>query len=198
MDFGIEMKQIPGTILDRAKMGGATGGEFLDKIFYITDGVMLAQIREIAGIDGSTLQNWLKRGWVVNPKNKMYTKDQLARILIIGMMRDTMQLCDISFLLTYVNGDPGNLEDDIIPESQLYDYLCRVLDRLTGAGEISRDSLVGLIGEVTADYEEKFGGARRRLTRALEIILMSYYANLVKRRADELVAELRGSGRRSK
>ena len=198
MDFGIEMKQIPGTILERDKMGGATGGEFLDKIFYITDGVMLAQIREIAGIDGSTLQNWLKRGWVVNPKNKMYTKDQLARILIIGMMRDTMQLCDISFLLTYVNGDPADLTDDIIPESQLYDYLCRVLDRLTGAGEISRESLVGLIGEVTADYEEKLGGARRLLTRALEIILMSYYANLVKRRADELVAELRGSGRRNK
>jgi DNA-binding transcriptional MerR regulator len=198
MDFGIEEKLIPGTILERTRMGGATGGEFLDKIFYITDGVMLAQIREIAGIDGSTLQNWLKRGWVVNPKNKMYTKDQLARILLINMMRDTMQLCDISFLLTYVNGDPADLTDDIIPESQLYDYLCRVLDRLTGAGEISRESLVGLIGEVTADYEEKLGGARRRLTRALEIILMSYYANLVKRRADELVAELRGSGRRNK
>ena len=37
-------------------MGGATGIEFLNKIFYITDGIMLAQIREIAGVDGTTLQ----------------------------------------------------------------------------------------------------------------------------------------------
>jgi hypothetical protein len=191
MDFGIEEKLIPGTILERTRMGGATGGEFLDKIFYITDGVMLAQIREIAGIDGSTLQNWLKRGWVVNPKNKMYTKDQLARILLINMMRDTMQLCDISFLLTYVNGVPGDVSDDIIPESQLYDYVCRLLDRLIGAGELSRDSLIGLIDETICDYVEKYSGARGRLRRALEIIVMSYYANLVKRKADRLVAELR-------
>ena len=131
MDFGIAVQQIPGTILDRKKMGGATGTEFLDKIFFITDGIMLAQIREIAGVDGSTLQNWLKRGWVVNPKNKMYSKDQLARILIINMMRDTMQLCDISFLLTYINGDPDCREDDIIPESRLYGYICSLIDMLT-------------------------------------------------------------------
>lgn len=191
MDFGIELTKIPGTILDRQKMGGVSGGEFLDKIFYITDGIMLAQIREIAGVDGSTLQNWLKRGWVVNPKNKMYNKDQLARILIINMMRDTMQLCDISFLLTYVNGDPNCREDDIIPESRLYDYICRLLDMLTGAQNLSRDTLIGLIEECTADYEEKLSGARRRLNSALEIIVLSYYANIIKHRADRLISGLK-------
>ncbi|MGM9652048.1 MAG: DUF1836 domain-containing protein [Eubacteriales bacterium] len=191
MDFGIELTKIPGTILDRQKMGGVSGGEFLDKIFYITDGIMLAQIREIAGVDGSTLQNWLKRGWVVNPKNKMYNMDQLARILIINMMRDTMQLCDISFLLTYVNGDPNCREDDIIPESRLYDYICRLLDMLTATQNLSHDSLMELITECTADYEEKISGARRRLNSALEIIVMSYYANIIKRRADCLIDGLK-------
>jgi len=191
MDFGIDITKIPGTILDREKMGGVCGMEFLDKIFYITDGIMLAQIREIAGLDGSTLQNWLKRGWVVNPKNKMYTKDQLARILIINMMRDTMQLCDISFLLTYVNGDPDCREDDIIPESRLYDYICRLLDMITGERNLTHDTLMEQIRACTADYEEKIGGARRRLNSALEIIIMSYYANIIKRHADERISELR-------
>lgn len=192
MDFGIALTRIPGTILDRDKMGGATGMEFLDKIFYITDGIMLAQIREIAGVDGTTLQNWLKRGWVVNPVNKMYNKDQLARILIINMMRATMQLSDISFLLTYVNGDPGCREDDIIPESRLYDYICRMIDRLAGEnGDMPHDSLTKLIDSYTADYVETLGGARRRLNRALEIILTSYYANMLKLRADALVHGLR-------
>lgn len=192
MDFGIELKLIPGTILDRTQMGNVTGEEFLDKIFYISKGIMLAQIREIAGLDGSTLQNWLKRGWVVNPKNKMYNRDQLARILIINMMRDTMQLCDISFLLTYVNGDAETIEDDIIPESRMYGYICRLVDSLVGRIEVTRETLSGLIDECTKDYEEKFPGAQERLHAALEIIMMSYYAAMIKKRADGLVSELKG------
>ncbi len=191
MDFGIELKQIPGTILDREKMGNVTGEEFLDKIFFISSGIMLAQIREIAGVDASTLQNWLKRGWVVNPKNRMYTRDQLARILIINMMRDTMQLCDISFLLTYVNGNPETVEDDIIPESRLYGYICRLEDLMVGHLEVTREKLSDLIDTCIADYEEKFAGARKRLHMALEIIMMSYYAAMIKRRADALVTALK-------
>ena len=191
MDFGIALKRIPGTILDREKMGGATGMEFLDKIFYITDGIMLAQIREIAGVDGSTLQNWLKRGWVVNPVNKMYSKEQLARILIINMLRDTMQLSDISFVLTYVNGDTARQEDDIISESRLYAYICRLVDMLTGMGELTRDTLREQIEECTSDYVEKMSGARRRLNSALEIIILSLYANVIKRHADTLIEKLR-------
>ena len=191
MDFGIELKMIPGTILDREQMGNVTGEEFLDKIFYISKGIMLAQIRDIAGLDGSTLQNWLKRGWVVNPKNKMYNRDQLARILIINMMRDTMQLCDISFLLTYVNGDAETVEDDIIPESRLYGYICRMVELLVGHVEVTRETLAGLIDECTADYEEKFPGARERLHAALEIIMMSHYAAMIKKCADTLVSALK-------
>ena len=191
MNFGIELTQIPGTVLEKQKMGGVTGLDFLNKIFFISDGIMLAQIREIAGVDGSTLQNWLKRGWVVNPKNKMYDKEQLARILIINMLRDTMQLSDISFLLTYVNGDTARVEDDIIPESRLYDYICRLVDTVTHMQVLTQDSLSALVAECTADYEEKVGGARRRLNAALEIIIMSLYANVVKRRADQMIDALK-------
>ena len=193
MDFGIQQDHIPGTILDRKKMGDVTGQEFLDKIFYITNGIMLAQIRDIAGVDGSTLQNWLKRGWVVNPKNKMYNRDQLARILIINMMRDTMQLCDISFLLTYVNGDTERVEDDIISESRLYDYICRLEDSLMGHVDVTQETLSALVDRCISDYEEKFPGARVRLHKALEIIMMSYYAARIKRRADSLVTALKES-----
>ena len=39
-----QVNNIPGTILNRDKMDGATGLEFLDKVFFITDKIMLAQI----------------------------------------------------------------------------------------------------------------------------------------------------------
>lgn len=75
MERKLNLNNIPGTVLKLEKMGGAIGLEFLDKVFYISDGIMLSQIREITGIDGTTLQNWLKRGWVSNPKNRMYSRE---------------------------------------------------------------------------------------------------------------------------
>ena len=41
MNLQINEELIPGTILNRKNMGNVTGLEFLSKIFYITDGVML-------------------------------------------------------------------------------------------------------------------------------------------------------------
>ena len=53
MNLEINDNLIPGTVLDRKAMGNVTGMEFLNKIFYISDGIMLSQIKEISGIDGS-------------------------------------------------------------------------------------------------------------------------------------------------
>jgi hypothetical protein len=191
MNLQINDEYIPGTILRRDAMGDVTGIDFLNKIFYISDGIMLTQIREISGIDGSTLQNWTKRGWVENSKMKRYNKDQLAHILIINMLRACMQLDRIAFLITYINGRVYDRSDDIIRDSLLYDYICRVLDRVTlrgGAGD--ETPLRECIEEVTADYDERVSGARRRLNTALEIIVVAYYASIVKRHSDEMTEKL--------
>lgn len=191
MNLQINDEYIPGTILRRDAMGDVTGIDFLNKIFYISDGIMLTQIREISGIDGSTLQNWTKRGWVENSKMKRYNKDQLAHILIINMLRACMQLDRIAFLITYINGRVYDRSDDIIRDSLLYDYICRVLDRVTlrnGSGE--ETPLRECIEEVTADYDERVSGARRRLNTALEIIVVAYYASIVKRHSDEMTEKL--------
>jgi len=191
MKLEIQSSLIPGTIMDKKKMGDVTGLEFLDKIFYITNGIMLSQIREICGIDGSTLQNWTKRGWVANARLKRYDKNQLARILIINMMRDSMQLDRIAQLLTYVNGRAGDTSDDIIPESELYDYLCRVIDQLIrDALPPDADSVRDLIKEVLSTYEERAAGARKRLENACGIIIMAYYATLVRQKANSMFDEI--------
>lgn len=187
MKLEIQSRLIPGTQMDRVKMGDVTGLEFLNKIFYITDGIMLSQIREICGIDGSTLQNWTKRGWVANAHNKRYGKDQLARILIINMMRDSMQLERIASLLTYVNGRAGDKSDDIIPESLLYDYLCRIIDELVnGCESPDGDTVRKLIVRTLMSYEECAPGARKRLENACEIIIYAYYSTLVRQKANSL------------
>jgi len=183
---------IPGTKLKKSEMDNLTGMEFLKKVFFISEGVMLTQIRDISGIDSSTLQNWTKRGWVVNSKLKKYNVDQVAHILIINMLRDCMQLDRITFVIRYINGNVNDRTDDIISDSMLYDYICRILDRLLYDDETTYDigSLRACIADVTSDYEEKVTGARKRLNQALEIIIAAYYASLIKRYSDSLVEAL--------
>lgn len=183
----IQSRFIPGTIVDRSKMNGAAGESFLDKVFYITDGIMLTQVREITGIDGTTLQNWLKRGWVASPRGKYYTKEHLARILLIAMMRDTMQLGKIAEVLSYINGKVGDETDDIIPESVLYGYVCRVVDILADGDSAGLNALDTAVDTVLADYEERYAGAKKRLTRGISIIVTAYYATLVKHHAEDMI-----------
>jgi len=185
---------IPGTVFPKEKMGNVTGMDFLDKIFYISDGIMFNEIRSITGLDLTTLQNWVRRGWVPNPKNKKYDKDTVSRILIICMLKKSMTLEHIDVLLRYINGTIGDKRDDIIPESRLYDYICRIIDELTAydceKGHVTNDTLLMTIEKCTTDYAERFSGARRRLISALEIIVVSYYAVLLTAYADKRFSEL--------
>jgi len=184
---------IPGTILKKEAMGNVSGIEFLNKIFFITDGIMLSEVKEISGVDSSTLQNWVRRGWVPNSKNKRYSKDTVARILIVNMLRKSMTLENIDFLLKYINGKIGCTDDDIIPESRLYDYICRLLDEMTSnhGGEITSEELGAAVDKCVADYTERFSGAKNRLKKALEIIITSYYSVLLREYSEKLFGEIR-------
>lgn len=190
MNLQLKDDYIPGTKLLRSEMGGVTGLEFLSKIFFISDGVMLSHIRDISGIDGSTLQNWTKRGWVRNSKLKKYNINQVAHILIINMLRSCMQLDKISFLIQYVNGRVDDDGDDIIEDSVLYDYICRILDILVRQESCHIGNIRDAISEVTSDYREMTEGAKERLENALEVIIVAYYASIVKKHADDRLETL--------
>jgi len=190
MKFSFETGLIPGTIKNKRDMGGYTGIEFLDKIFYISDGVMLTQIRDISGVDGSTLQNWVKRGWIGTTVNKRYCKDQLARILIINMLRDAMLLERIDFLLHYINGKIDDKSDDIISESLLYDYICKIYDIFCEREYETAEQLSYVINEVVSTYDEPVEGGKTRVAKALEVILIAYFSSVVAAHANDLYSKL--------
>ena len=56
--------------------------------------------------------------------------------------------------------------------------------------DIGKDDLISVISDAVADYSERISGARRRLINALEIIVVAYYAALIKRRSDEMLTDL--------
>ncbi len=192
MYLAINDEKIPGTVIYRRDMDGATGLEFLKKIFFLKQGILLTQVRTISGVDGSTLQNWVKRGWIPNTTNKLYSIDMFARIIIINMLRDTMQLSKISFLLSYINGTPGDAADDIIPESKLYDYICRITESLLGDDRYNSEELREHIEKIvdSEDLNASIPDAKARLVSALEVIVTSRYAAVIKEHSDELFDKL--------
>lgn len=171
----------PGTIIERGEMGAK---EFLFGIFAVTKGLMLAQVKEITGLDTPAIQNWINRGFVQKPIEKRYTIDHLARILIINMLRDVMQLEAIAALLTYINGDANDKADDIISESDLFCYICTILDCADYDTVLNHDEFKMIIIKCLENYAEPFAGAREKLINGLEIILLYYASAIVKYKAD--------------
>ena len=80
--------------------------------------------------------------------------------------------------------------DDIIKDSLLYDYICRILSHISTIGKCSLDSFKTIIEEITVDYQAPVEGARERLNSALEIIVVTYYSALMKHRATTLLENL--------
>ena len=118
---------IPGTTIPK---GGAIGkGMFaaLRPMIEAANGLTLAQVCAITGLESSTVQNWVKREFVAHPVNKKYGDRHLARILMISMLRDSLKIDDVGELMRLINGDAEDESDDIIAETALYDLLCEVV-----------------------------------------------------------------------
>ena len=68
--------------------------------------------------------------------------------------------------------------DDIISEAELYGYICDIYDEFTDSGLHKVEDLRVIIDKVTKEkYAEPFEGAKTRLDKALEIILVAYFAS---------------------
>ena len=110
------------------------------------------------------------------------------------MMRETMQLDRIAQVLAYVNGKVDDTGDDIIPESELYGYLCGIIEQLV-EDELPPDAtyMQELISRALSGYKEKVAGAAKRLERACSVIILAYYAALVKQTANSMYFDIIGS-----
>lgn len=164
---------------------GKKSGRIADYLPLIqaTDGLTLSQICSLSGLESSTIQNWIKRGYVPNPILKKYRERHLARILLISELRESMQIDRIGTLLRYINGDTDDESDDIITEEALYDLFCEITERLVQhypapdrVGKIVKEHVIATVGKEASE----------KLINALNIMARAYMANLYKREADAL------------
>ena len=118
---------IPGTTMKYTPQARNAAFSLISPVLEATGGLTLSQLSKLSGLEGSTIQNWIKRGWVSSTKGKKYSEQQVLRILLINMLRGAMKLESIVNLMAYINGDVEDTSDDIIDEITLYNILCRII-----------------------------------------------------------------------
>ena len=123
------MWTIPGTLLQADRKDAQQIPQQMEALFF-GGGITLSQVTSITGLEAHTVQNWVKRGFLTNPKGKRYTLRQLCRIININMLRGSMPLDRICQLLSFVNGDLSDEGDDMIDDSQLYFMFVRLAAQL--------------------------------------------------------------------
>lgn len=181
------MTTLPGTVLPAQAGNIRYGFANFSPLFIATRGLTLSQICEIAGLEPTTVQNWIKRGWVAHPTQKRYHEPHLARILILSMLRKSMQLEKIALLLRYVNGSADDRNDDIIPDSELYSRLCIIVDNLAQKNATHTPAVRAAVAEALREYNAPFPGAEKKLENALTVMALAYLSSEIITEAETLL-----------
>lgn len=176
------IKELPGTTIE-LEIDRWCGAEDVLKSLFLSGGLMLGQVARLSGLAPYDVQNWVRRGFLPPPKNKLYTRRQLSRIFIINTLRGSLQIDRVCRLLGYINGHLDDEGDDAIDDTALYMYLVRLCAAVELGEELDPAELLG-------DYAEPFPGARQAVARVLEIMVTAYRASGLRRRAEDMILDL--------
>lgn len=180
---GVNMlDKLPGTEMDFDLKAEENAFSLIEPILSATGGLTLSQLSTLTGLEGSTIQNWIKRGWVTPAVGKKYAERQIVRILLINILRGTMKLEDIAGLMTYINGKVDDMSDDILHDTELYNLMCRLLSVMSRKNLHSRNEIAEEIDKnLSPDYS---GEQIKRLNEALLILILGYRASYYRRQAE--------------
>lgn len=172
-------KIIPGTTLKYSEGAREEAFSLVSPVLEATGGLTLSQLSKLTGLEGTTIQNWIKRGWVSSAKSKRYSEKQVVRILLINMLRGAMKLDDIARLMCFVNGDVEDTADDIISDIDLYNMLCRIIFTAEETGAFGTLQIWSIIeDEISANNE--YITDPERLRQAAYIMVLAYRSGYLK------------------
>ncbi len=179
---------IPGTALrgDRADVEAS-----IRQIqgMFLGGGMIRSQMAQATGVEAHDIQNWVKRGFLSNPKNKRYSCQQFCRIVTINMLRSAMPMEQICSLLSYVNGRLDDESDDLINDTDLYFMFLRLAARARHIG--GEECWEEALEKVFAGFRERVPGTRQRIEEVLRIMLTAWIGVQTIRQAGRMLAQLK-------
>lgn len=184
------IKLLPGTVLEFKDGMQDNAFSYIEPVFALTKGLSLSQVRDITGLESSTIQNWVKRGWVARPVEKRYQKMHLIRIILINSIRGAIMLERIPKIMEYINGIVEDESDDIITDSELYNKFCKIIYECDKAKTVDADEIKNIISSVLCDYTGPFEDSKQRLQNALLIMVLAFLSARLKEETDNAFAKI--------
>lgn len=178
---------IPGTTLEGTREEASRVSEKFQALF-LAGGLTLSQVASISGLEPYTVQNWVKRGFLPPPQGKRYSMEQLCRLLNMNILRGNMLLEQVTYLMSYLNGDLADESDDLVDDTMLYFLFVRLAAK---AGDLGgSQSWDEALDQVVQEYSERAPGAREKLRKVLKIMLTIWFANQLRVQGEKMISEL--------
>ena len=189
---------LPGTAIPYDERAGNDTFALISPIISATGGISLSQLSALTGLEGSTIQNWIKRGWAAPSTGKKYGERSVVRILLINILKSALTLEDIARLMEYVNGEVMNTEDDILHDTPLYNLLCSLIyeseqKHLMTDGEL-REAIKQKLPQELSAYEKNV--LENVLLIMIRSALAGYYRSLAQ--SEFLRIDMKSRGKKMK
>lgn len=165
----------PGTTIEISALTKNCSRTLFDGIFA-TGGITLSQVSIMTGLEPYIIQNWVKRKFVSSPQKRFYSREQFSRIIIINMLRESLQIEKICGLIRFIGGESEESFDDLIGDEELYH---RYVDMIAG-GEINiinEASVREATEAAVSDFEERFPNSKKQLAKILQIMIYAHAAS---------------------
>ena len=179
------IKYIPGTVLSFDSSKHNCAFDVIKPFFALTNGITLAQVRELTGLETSTIQNWVKRGWVPSPINKRYGERQIVRIILINSIRRAMQIEKVINLMAYINGDVEDTSDDVVSDEVLFNEFCKAVYLSDKAHTYDTEVIGAIVQEQVSHIPDLDDVGKIKLQKTLQIMVLAFMAAQIQDNIDE-------------
>ncbi len=178
----------PGTTVECSKLSPGSSRVLFDGIFA-AGGITLSQVCIMTGLEPYLVQNWIKRGFVTPPTGRVYSREQFARVIIINMLKQALQIDRICGLIHLIVGTPDDRSDDLVRDDELYHLYVNMLAE--GDMDIcSEKSVEAAAVRATEGFAEPYAGARRRLCRILMVMLYAHRSSQFANLSDQILSTI--------
>ena len=182
-------KSYPGTVIEVSQLTKGSSKQLFDSIF-VAGGVTLSQVCIMTGLEPYLVQNWVKRGFVSSPRKRVYSQSQFARIIIINMLRESLQIDQICELIKITTVSLNDERDDIIKYEVLYH---KYVDLISDPDIEIRDetTLTDAADRTAAEFDESLPVSKRQISSILQVMAYAHFASELRKKAGAKFSNLR-------
>jgi len=113
----------------------------------VPDAALLNAVSAVSGVDATTVQNWVKRGYVSKLNGKKYSREQVAEIIILNNLKSSAELETAAKILSEAKKVTGKKAEELLC------LLSSCIIRATRFNSTDRESLRGVINAVLRQEE---------------------------------------------